>query len=327
MTSFFGLFLGVWVVAIFVWIFVSRAFRRADLDRLKDRVAGGPKPETKKKKKTRGELSLLETEDVNTGKLVRRILDRFKVHARFQQTLEQAGLKWGVARLVHASIGCFIGGYLLAKVALPDEFLWLAMTVGCVFSALPLFVVARKKAARLKKFEEIFPDCLEFLARSMRAGHAFAVALEMIHTEFGEPLAGEFRRTFEEHNLGLPLDVALESLCKRVPLLDVQFFVSAVTLQKKTGGNLAEILDKLAFIIRERFKMRGKIKAISAHGKMTGTALSLIPCGVGALMFIVNPSYVEFFFKDETGQIMLGVSIALQITGYGIMMKIVDIEV
>ncbi len=111
----------------------------------------------------------------------------------------------------------------------------------------------------------------------MRAGHAFSVSLEMIHREFQEPLAGEFRRTFEEHNLGLPLDVALQKLAKRVPSLDVHFFVSAVLLQKRTGGNLAEILDKLAYVIRERFKLRGRIRAVSAHGRMTGTALSCIP--------------------------------------------------
>src|SRR2546430_1445208 len=133
----------------------------------------------------------------------------------------------------------------------------------------------------------------------MRAGHAFSVSLEMIHREFQEPLAGEFRRTFEEHNLGLPLDVALQKLAKRIPSLDVHFFVSAVLLQKRTGGNLAEILDKLAYVIRERFKLRGRIRAISAHGRMTGIALTCIPLGVGAIMSYVNPEYAEFFSTDE----------------------------
>ncbi len=133
----------------------------------------------------------------------------------------------------------------------------------------------RKRTARLRRFEELFPDSLEFVSRSMRAGHAFSVSLEMIHREFQEPLSGEFRRTFEEHNLGLPLDVALQKLAKRVPSLDVHFFVSAVLLQKRTGGNLAEILDKLAYVIRERFKLRGRIRAVSAHGRMTGDRAEL----------------------------------------------------
>jgi tight adherence protein B len=199
--------------------------------------------------------------------------------------------------------------------------------VGLAAGAIPFVQTARKRKARLKKFEEIFPDALEFVARSMRAGHAFSVSLEMIHREFQEPISSEFRRTFEEHNLGLPMETALQKLGKRVPSLDVHFFVSAVLLQKRTGGNLAEILDKLAYVIRERFKLRGRIRAVSAHGKMTATALSLIPVAVAVLMFYTNPDYVKFFFTDDVGQIMLGSSVALQLIGYGIMRKIVNIEV
>ena len=139
--------------------------------------------------------------------------------------------------------------------------------------------------------------------------------------------SGEFRRTFEEHNLGLPLDMALLKLSKRIPSMDVQFFVSAVLLQRRTGGNLAEILDKLATLIRERFKLRGKIRAISAHGRMTGLALTSIPLGVALMMFYVNPDYVRFFFTDPTGQAMAGAAIALQLVGYLIIKKIVTIEV
>src|ERR1700691_5942215 len=161
----------------------------------------------------------------------------------------------------------------------------------------------------------------------MRAGHAFSVSLEMIHREFPEPLSSEFRRTFEEHNLGLPIEIALQKLAVRVPSLDVHFFVSAVLLQKRTGGNLAEILDKLAYVIRERFNLRGKIRAISAHGRMTVIALSCIPIGVAVLMFYTNPDYVKFFFQDDVGNIMMGSAIALQIAGFFIMKQITKIEV
>jgi tight adherence protein B len=191
----------------------------------------------------------------------------------------------------------------------------------------PFGFVYNKRKSRLKRFEEIFPDALEFVSRSMRAGHAFSVSLEMIHKEFQEPVAGEFRRTFEEHNLGLPLDVALQKLAVRVPSLDVHFFVSAVLLQKRTGGNLAEILDKLAYVIRERFKLRGRIRAVSAHGKMTATALSSIPLAVAVLMFYTNPDYVKFFFKDDVGNMMLGAAVGLQLIGYVVMQHIVNIEV
>jgi tight adherence protein B len=179
----------------------------------------------------------------------------------------------------------------------------------------------------VRKFEEQFPDCLEFIARSMRAGHAFSVSLEIVHKEFAEPLAGEFRRTFEEQNLGQPLDIVLKKLGRRIPSLDVQFFVSAVLLQKRTGGNLAELLDKLAHIIRERFKLRARIRAISAQGLMSGRILAAIPAAVGGLMFIVNPQYARFFVDDPAGHELLAGALALQVVGYMIIKKIVTIEV
>jgi tight adherence protein B len=224
-------------------------------------------------------------------------------------------------------LALFLVGYSLGWLFLPVKFQLLAFLPGLLAGLLPLGVVARKRSKRLWKFESQFPESLEFIARSMRAGHAFSVSLEMLHREFQEPLAGEFRRAFEEHNLGLPLDAALQKLAKRVPLLDVHFFVSAVLLQKRTGGNLAEILDKLATVIRERFKLRGKIRAISAHGRMTGMALSMIPVGVGAMMFIVNSDYVTFFITDEVGNYMAITALLLQVLAYVTIQKIVDIEV
>jgi tight adherence protein B len=220
-----------------------------------------------------------------------------------------------------------VAGWVAAWLLLPSQFQRLSYLVALVAGTLPLLFVVQKRNARMRRFEELFPDSLEFVARSMRAGHAFSVSLEMIHREFQEPLAGEFRRTFEEHNLGLPLDVALQKLAKRVPSLDVHFFVSAVLLQKRTGGNLAEILDKLAYVIRERFKLRGRIRAISAHGRMTGYALTCIPAGVAVIMFYVNPEYVRFFFLDDIGNIMLGAALTMQLIGYAIIKQIVKIEV
>ena len=202
-----------------------------------------------------------------------------------------------------------------------------AMVAAAVATPCPLLYVWWLRRGRLKKFEAIFPETLEFISRSMRAGHAFSVSLEMIHREFPEPVAGEFRRAFEEHNLGLSIETALQKLAQRVPSLDVHFFVSAVLLQKRTGGNLAEILDKLAYVIRERFKLRGRIRAVSAHGRMTATSLSCIPICVGVLMFYTNPDYVTFFFTDEVGNIMAGIAVFLQVVGYLVMKKIVNIEV
>lgn len=316
---------GVWVVSIAAWFFVSKRFRSADTRRSKDRVLGKPKPVKAKAGSKAGPL--LATEDRTTGRLVLRLLEKYKLTAKLERMLEQSGVRWKVARLVHASLGMFLVGFFVGWQMLPGNKLLINLGIGIALGSFPILFVARKRKKRLHAFEEQFPESLEFIARSMRAGHAFSVSLEMIHKEFQEPLAGEFRRTFEEHNLGLPLEMALQKLAGRVPSLDVHFFVSAVLLQKRTGGNLAEILDKLAYLIRERFKLRGKIRAISAHGKMTGTALSSIPIAVGLLMFWVNREYVTFFFDDETGNYMAGAAIGLQLVGYAIIRKIVAIEV
>jgi len=316
--------IAVWVCALVIWWVCSNAFRHSDLDKLKSRLLGTNKA---KKTKTAGQnASLIQTEEKG-GLLATRLLKRYQLQIKFQEMLEQAGMRWSTHRLVNTCLVACVAGWALAWVLLPGQFQKFAYVAALLTGSLPLLYVMRKRTARMRRFEELFPDSLEFVARSMRAGHAFSVSLEMIHREFQEPLSGEFRRTFEEHNLGLPLDVALQKLAKRVPSLDVHFFVSAVLLQKRTGGNLAEILDKLAYVIRERFKLRGKIRAISAHGRMTGAALSCIPIGVAVIMFYVNPDYVRFFFLDDVGNIMLACAIVLQLIGYAIMRQIVKIEV
>ena len=161
----------------------------------------------------------------------------------------------------------------------------------------------------------------------MRAGHAFSVAIEMVHHEFSDPLAAELRRAFEEQNLGQPLEIVLRKLSQRVPSMDVQFFVSAVLLQKRTGGNLAELLDKLAQLMRERFKLRARIRAVSAQGLMSGRILSAIPAGVAVMMFLVNPQYARFFVDDPIGHKLLAGGLGLQLVGYLIIRKIVTFEV
>ncbi len=317
--------IAVWVGSMVVWYLVTNVLKSQDVDKIKSRLAG-KETKAKVKAKTRGP-ALIETEDLQTGKFALRVLKRFDLQPRLKTLLEQSGLKWRVARLVHACLGGFLIGYLAVHFFLPPKFRILGLIPAALCGLMPLLFVIRKRNSRIHRFEELFPDSLEFVSRSMRAGHAFSVSLEMIHREFQEPLASEFKRAFEEHNLGLPLDVALEKLAKRVPLLDVQFFVSAVILQKRTGGNLAEILDKLAYIIRERFKLRGKIKTISAHGKMTGTALSSIPIVVAVLMFFTNRDYILFFFNDEIGNYMAAGGVGLQLIGYWVMQQIVKIEV
>lgn len=317
-----------WAIAIGAWFMVSKYATSADVQKVKERLIGAPKKTKNSKKKN----DAPETQSViqDTGKapnrLAQLLVDKYKLAPKIQELLEQAGLRWQPARLVNMCLMAFAGGVAVSYILLPIPS-YLALLVGLAAASSPVIYVLVVRKSRLKRFEALFPDTLEFIGRSMRAGHAFSVSLEMIHREFQEPVASEFRRTFEEHNLGLPIEVALQKLGQRVPSLDVHFFVSAVLLQKRTGGNLAEILDKLAYVIRERFKLRGRIRAVSAHGKMTATALSAIPVCVAILMFYTNPDYVNFFFTDDVGQIMLGGAVVLQLIGYGIMQKIVNIEV
>ena len=315
----------VWLVAVAAWYFISKYYKSSDADKIKQRLTGIGKARQKTKETKGGEQSIIQTQQ-GGNKFAQVLVEKYQLGPKMQLLLEQAGLRWTPARLVHLSIMAFGAGFIIGWVALPIP-MALDLLVGLAVAPLPFVYVFYQRKGRLKKFEAIFPETLEFISRSMRAGHAFSVSLEMIYREFAEPVSGEFRRTFEEHNLGLPIEVALQGLAKRVPSLDVHFFVSAVLLQKRTGGNLAEILDKLAYVIRERFKLRGRIRAVSAHGRMTATSLSCIPIAVAVLMFYTNPDYVKFFFTDDVGNIMLAVGVALQIFGYLVMKKIVNIEV
>jgi tight adherence protein B len=256
-----------------------------------------------------------------------RALERLRAKQAIERLLDTAALKWGPAGLLHRCLGAFLAGFLATTLGMRNTRPLIALLVGLALAVAPLEFVRRRAGARVRQFEEQFPDCLEFLARSMRAGHAFSVALEIVHREFSDPVAAEMRRTFEEQNLGQPLDVVLRKLAGRIPSLDVALFVSAVLLQKRTGGNLAELLDKLAHIMRDRFKLRARIRAVSAQGIMSGRILAAIPAAVGALMFVVNPGYARFFVDDATGHAMVAAALGVQFIGYMIIRKIVHIEV
>jgi tight adherence protein B len=325
--GFLPLAIVVWLAAMAGWFLISKYYKSADADKIKQRLMGVGKARKKTKEGKDGAQSVIHAQQ-SGNKFAQLLVEKYQLGPKIQLFLEQAGLRWTPARLVHFCIMAFGAGFVFAWVVLPAAIPHaFAFLVGLAASPAPFLYVWFQRRGRLRKFEAIFPETLEFISRSMRAGHAFSVSLEMIHREFAEPVSGEFRRTFEEANLGLPMEVALQSLAKRVPSLDVHFFVSAVLLQKRTGGNLAEILDKLAYVIRERFKLRGRIRAVSAHGRMTATSLSCIPIAVAVLMFYTNPDYVKFFFTDDVGQIMAGVAVALQLVGYVVMKKIVNIEV
>jgi tight adherence protein B len=202
-----------------------------------------------------------------------------------------------------------------------------AITLGLLFGATPYMIVRKKRTKRLEALEEQFPEALDFLSRSMRAGHAFSMSLEMVGEELADPLGQEFRALFNEQNLGAPMDVALHNFNVRVPLLDARFFTSSVMLQKQTGGNLSEILSRLAYVIRERFRLKGQVKAASAHGRFTATILTLLPVGTMVCMLVVAPGYLQGMASDSDGKWLIGGAIFAQILGNFFIKKIINIKV
>jgi tight adherence protein B len=188
-------------------------------------------------------------------------------------------------------------------------------------------VIALMRSRRLRSFEEHFPDALDLLGRAVRAGHAFTTGLELIASESAAPISTEFRQTFEEQNLGLPLRDSLLNLTARVPLVDVRLFVTALLLQKDTGGNLAEILDELARIIRERFRIYREVKVKTAQGRLTAGILVVLPPVMMVALSSANPGYVGLLLHDPVGQTMLLVAGGMQIIGSLLLWKIVHIDV
>src|SRR5437879_9430832 len=183
------------------------------------------------------------------------------------------------------------------------------------------------RTKRFQRFEEKFPEAIDTLARAVRAGHAFTTALELIANEVSEPVAGEFRQLFEEQKFGLPVRDALVNLADRIPLVDVKFFVTAVILQRETGGNLAEILDNLSYVIRERFKIQRQVRVYTAQGRLTITLLIGMPPIIVTVMLILNPTFIQPLFSDPIGPTLLVAGIALPTIGHFVIRKIIKIQV
>jgi len=251
---------------------------------------------------------------------------QFSRHAQVQ--IQQAGMNWSASRLLVAMGLMAIPGLGIGAIApLLLNGPVTGIVLGGILAAVPYLYVRRKRTKRLEKFEEQFPEALDFLARSMRAGHAFTISLEMLGEELPDPLGQEFRTLFNEHNLGAPLDVALRNFSDRVPSLDARFFTSSVLLQRQTGGNLSEILSRLAYVIRERFRLKGQVKAASAHGRLTATVLTLLPIATMLGMIVVAPEYLRSMAEDSTGKWMIGGAIGAQILGNYFIKKIINIKV
>jgi tight adherence protein B len=271
------------------------------------------------------ELSLVRDDVISKIPLFNQILAKLPSIKNLQQLLDQAGLKLrpGVFLLLCG----FSGTLMAALVSWLSEDLFMSMIGFGAGVLLPMLYLKRMRKKRFKAFEEKFPNAIEFLARAIRAGHPFSACLEMLGSEMPEPVAGEFMKIYDQQKYGLPMRDALLGLTERVPLIDVRFFVTSVLLQRETGGNLGEILDKLSYVIRERFKILRQVQVFTAQGRMSMFFLILLPPGVGILTCLVNREFVQPLFSDPIGRILLIFAIVSQVVGFLVIRRIVQIKV
>ncbi|MBX6312797.1 MAG: type II secretion system F family protein [Isosphaeraceae bacterium] len=216
------------------------------------------------------------------------------------------------------------GGGLAAALKLP---LPIIPVCAALLGALPFLWLWQRKRKRIKKFTAQMPDALELVGRALRAGHGLASGLSVVAEEMPPPIAHEFGRVFEEQNLGIPLEDALRGLAERVPTMDVRFFVTAVIIQRATGGDLAEVLDKIGRLLRERFQILGQVQALTGEGRLSGVVLLAMPPALLAFTYTVNPDYTGLLFTTPVGTKMLTVAVVLQVIGALAIKKIVNIKV
>jgi tight adherence protein B len=243
---------------------------------------------------------------------------------RLQMILDQSGLQITVGTLLAGSLAvAALVFYVVQRAGL-----WTSLALGAaaLVSMIPYNVVKYARTRRMLKFEEQFPEALDLLGRALRAGHAFTTGIEMVGKEMPDPIGPEFRILYDQQNYGMPMPDALKLFAERIPVLDARFFVTAVLIQRESGGNLSEVLDNLAHVIRERFRVKRQIRVISAHGRITGWILVCLPPVLGFVLFAINTETRELMFYDPLGQRMLVGAIVLQIIGTLIMRKIINVE-
>jgi tight adherence protein B len=313
-------FLVVVVGFLGIWVFASA---EGDQEQIRKRMSSVHKAER------RGDvglgLKLVRDEMMSNVPWLHQIMMKWSWSTKLQDFVSQSGMTLKPAKLLMICAIAGLGSYLGAGYFFPH--FYYTLPIGIIAASLPMAFVAFTRSRRLRKFEEHFPEALDLLGRAVRAGHAFTTGLEMISKECPEPLAGEFRTAFEEQNFGLPLRDALLNLTERIPLIDVRFFVTALLIQKETGGNLAEILDGLARVIRDRFRIYREVQVRTAQGRLTAGILIALPIAMLLILSALNPKYVGVLFTDPMGPVVLVTAAVMQLIGSAILWKIIHFEV
>jgi tight adherence protein B len=308
---------GAVLVAFAGWGRLSTTFERRRLEhRLRDVAQTTSVEETS---------SVIKQQQDGTLPAIERIVGLTPAGASLSKLIEQSGVATTPSTIVVWSLGC---AALVALIA--GHFLHLpyVQTFGAVAGvSLPTLWLHRMRSVRIRRFEEQFPEALDLLSRAMRAGHAFQTALGTAADELSAPVGIELRKVFDQQNFGLPLNDALKELAERIPLLDVKFFVTAIAIQRESGGNLAEILDNLAHVVRERFKVQRQVRTHTAHGRFTGFVLLALPAALAVGLSVVAPAQMDLLFKEPMGKMMVGVAIVMQTVGFFWIRQVVKIEV
>ena len=311
------------VIALFfaVWMLVGGGDTKQELVRRR--------MEAVRKAERRGDVSttlkLARDEMLSSVPVVHRMMLHWAWAIRLQEHISQAGLTMKAGKLVLISACAGLGTWLVVGFFYPQFPVALIFGIGA--ASAPFGVISYLRQKRMRQFEERFPEALDLLGRAVRAGHAFTTGLEMIAKESAEPIASEFRTTFEEQNFGLPLRDALLNMTERIPSIDVRFFVTALLIQKETGGNLAEILDGLARVIRDRFRIYREVKVRTAQGRLTAGILIALPIFMMITLNVLNPMYMRVLYEDQLGPVILTVAAAMQVIGSILLWKIIHIEV
>ena len=242
-----------------------------------------------------------------------------------ERVIQRSGLRLTIGQLALGTAFAAAIGFIIAYQL--TGFWWAGIAAAAVMAMLPPMLVRWKAARRVARFEEQFPEAIDLIARALRAGHAFTTALSMAAEELPAPAKEEFQLLYDRQNYGLPLGEAMKDFADRVPLLDARFFVTAVLTQREAGGNLAEVLDSLAALIRERFKLKRHVRVLSAHGRITGWVLGMLPIALGLVLFAISPTHISTLFTDPLGLRMVAAAVIGQAIGFYAMRRIVDIEI
>lgn len=323
----------VGVVALFtaslalLWESVRRWLRSRSAARALRAVVEGKEADRGGKKKrddTRSSL-LNEDPDASVPPWLEPVLLRLPHKEDLQRLVDQAASSWSVATVLMFCVGGALVFALVASVVAPGPFIPLLATALGAY--LPFGYLKLKRSRRVKAFEENFAEAIDLLARAARAGHALPTGLEVVGDEAEEPVAQEFRQVYEEQRFGLPMKDALLGLADRIDLIDVRIFVTAVLIQRESGGNLAENLDSLSEVIRGRFRFKRDVKTKTAHGRMTGTVVALAPFVAAFGMYSSNPEYMAPLVEEPIGRVMLVVGAVMMMVGFFVIRRITDIKV